>query len=105
MLWLETVRGDIGGKMKQQTLEGKSSGKKVSDKKKEEAKAFKSKVTQTVTIAGFLSITKKFIAQIDRIVEAINNLKEENSRRNKIEQRKVAVLFEISESLKVIQMR
>jgi hypothetical protein len=85
-------------KAKQQTL-GIDKKKKDVDKK-EELKKFKSKVSETVTIAGFLSITKKLVAQVDRIVSAIKGTKEQQDMDRDIRQAEIRAIHELASAIK-----
>lgn len=90
--------------MKQETLGDKSSGKKVSDnkKEKEKVKEFKNKVAKTISISGFLSITKRLVEQIDRIVIAIQT---EAKLDRELRQQEIVAIKELLEEIRTQQIQ
>ena len=88
----------------QKTIEEtKSSGQEAGEKRAEPK--FKAKKGMSKTYVGFFSMTKKFQAQIDRIVSAIQENTQVNIARNQIEQQKIIALKQLAESLKLIQIQ
>jgi len=61
----------------------------MSDKEKQ--KKFDNKKSETITIAGFLSITKRLVALFDRIILAISSLRKEIAENNELKRQEIKI--------------